>query len=312
MTLNSLYQFIRGRMATMEQCKICGGSDLSIEYDGIIRDGGLGKYTPKPVKMYRCNQCKVICHEPMMDLDEYYTSKEYRMSLEGTITENDFYNLHDKESIDKLLYTGMVYRNKVVADIGCGCGAFMDLVSGLCGEVIAVEPTHAYRDILSRKGYRTYCYAKDALKDYKESVDVVVSFDVIEHVESPLDFIKDVYDLLRKGGEAYIGTPTETPVMRKLLGECYERKLLFSTQHLWVFGEDSLMKIAEASGFVNANTSVKYFQRYGISNVLGWLKYQEPGKKVDDEMISDAMDMAWRRGIEEQGLSDYIVLRLIK
>ena len=93
----------------MEQCKICGGNDLIVEYDGIIRDGGLGKYTNKPVKMYRCNQCKVIWHEPMMDLDEYYISDEYRLSLEGTIKENDFYSLHDKESIDKLLYTGMIY-----------------------------------------------------------------------------------------------------------------------------------------------------------------------------------------------------------
>jgi len=296
----------------MEQCKICGGNDLIVEYDGIIRNGGLGKYTNKPVKMYRCNQCKVIWHEPMMDLDEYYTSDEYRLSLEGTIKENDFYSLHDKESIDKLLYTGMVYRGKSVADIGCGCGAFMDLISGISKEVITVEPTQAYRDILLRKGYKVYCYAKDAVKDYKDKVDVVVSFDVIEHVESPLDFVKDVYDLLKEGGKAYIGTPTETPVMRKLLGECYDRKLLFSTQHLWVFGEDSLIKIAESSGFIRNNISVKYFQRYGISNVLGWLKYQEPGKKVNDEMISDAMDMAWRRGIEEQRLSDYIVLCLIK
>ncbi len=296
----------------MKQCKICGGDDVHIEYDGIIRDGGLGKYTRKPVKMYRCNQCKVIWHEPMKNLDEYYTSDEYRLSLEGTINEADFYNLHDKESIDKLMYTGMVYRDKVVADIGCGCGAFIDLISGISKDVIAIEPTQAYREILSRKGYKVYRYAKNALEDFKESVDVVTSFDVIEHVESPLRFMQDVYELLKNGGKAYIGTPTETPVMRKLLGECYERKLLFSTQHLWVLGESSLRKIVESSGFAKDNVRVKYFQRYGISNVLGWLKYQEPGKKVNDEMVNDAMDKAWRCGIEEQGLSDYIVLCIIK
>ncbi len=296
----------------MERCKICDGDDLSVEYEGIIRDGGLGKYTQKPVKMYRCNKCKVIWHEPMVNLDEYYTSEEYRMSLEGTVNETDFYNLHDKESIDKLLYTGMVYRDKVVADIGCGCGAFMDLVSGISRDVIAIEPTQAYRDILLRKGYKTYCYAKDALGEYKESVDVVVSFDVIEHVESPLVFMKEVYNLLRVGGHAFIGTPTETPVMRKLLGEIYDIKILFSTQHLWILGEDSLLRISESAGFNKANTHVKYFQRYGISNVLGWLKYQEAGKKIDDEMVSKAIDMAWRCGIEEQKLSDYIVLCLIK
>ncbi len=295
-----------------EKCKICGSESIKIEYDGIIRDGGLGKYTPNPVKMFRCNDCKAIWHKPMKDLDEYYTSEEYRLSLEGTVNENDFYSLHDKESIDKLSYTGMVFRNKTVADIGCGCGAFLDLISGVSKEIIAIEPTEKYREVLARKNYKTYCYASEALNDYKEKVDVVVSFDVIEHVESPIAFMKDVFDLLKKDGIAIIGTPTETPVMRRLLPECYDMKLLFSTQHLWVLSEKSLFEIAKQASFRAEDTNVKYFQRYGLSNVFGWLKYQEPGHNIDSEMISEIMDMSWRRGIEYQGLSDYIVLYVKK
>lgn len=67
--------------------------------------------------------------------------------------------------------------------------------------------------------------------------DVITSFDVIEHVEDPREFLQDVYDLLSPKRQAIIGTPTDAPVMRELLGEIYEKNQLFSTQHPWIFGE---------------------------------------------------------------------------
>lgn len=36
----------------MCRCKLCGSNSTHIEYEGVIRDGGLGKYTKVKVKMY--------------------------------------------------------------------------------------------------------------------------------------------------------------------------------------------------------------------------------------------------------------------
>lgn len=295
-----------------ETCRICGSNNIKIEYEGIIRDGGLGKYTHNKATLYRCEECNVIWHDAMINLDEYYQSDNYRLSLEGTVDEDDFYNLHDRESIDKLLYTGMVFRNKTVADIGCGCGSFLDLISGLTKEIIAVEPTQKYREILKKKKYNTYTYAKDAIKEWNSKVDIVVSFDVIEHVDSPVSFMKDIFEMLRPGGKAIIGTPTETPVMRRLLGTDYEMKVLFSTQHLWVFGEKNLKKMAGMAGFKDDHIDVRYYQRYGLENVFGWLKNKQPGGSIDDSMITRTMDYTWRHELENQGLSDYIVIYIEK
>lgn len=303
---------LKRRIIMLDLCPICKSEKIKVEYDGIIRDGGLGKYTKHPVKMYKCCDCNVIWHEQSKNLEEYYQSDEYRVSLEGSVDENEFYRLHDKESFDKLSYTGMIFRNKNVADIGCGCGAFLDVVSGMSNETIAIEPTQKYREALQRKQYHTYAYAKDAIKDWKDKVDVVLSFDVIEHVDSPTNFLKDVYSLLRTGGEAIIGTPTDCPVMRRLLGEDYERKLLFSTQHLWVFGKENLIRMALEIGFKKDSIDVKYFQRYGLSNVFGWLKSKEPGSLIDDTMITSTIDSTWRKELEAEEIADYIVLYLRK
>lgn len=295
------------------QCKICNGKDIKVIYNGLIRNGGLGKYTKEPVKMYQCADCDVIWHEKVLDIKEYYESQEYRKSLEGTSEEKDFYRLHDKETLDKLQYTGTtIFRDKIVADIGCGCGAFLDYLKGVASEIIAIEPSQTYRTIMERKQFRIYPYAEDMKieKKFWGKVDVATSFDVIEHVESPFDFLKDIYGMLKKGGQAIIGTPTDAPIMRNLLGDVYEKKQLFSTQHLWVLGDKNLKYMAEQLGF--SKIYFKWFQRYGIGNMLGWLRDKTQGSAVTDSWVSVTLDGVWRNQLVEKGLADYIVLYLTK
>jgi len=294
------------------KCKICGSENTDIIYNDLIRDGGLGQYTKKPIKIFQCKNCDVIWHDnEIADVKEYYETEEYRNELEGSSEEEKFYELHDKETLDKLNYTGTtIFRNKVVADIGCGCGAFLDYISGVAREVVAVEPSLKYRNIMSRKGFSTYSYADEAKKLYANKIDVITSFDVIEHVQSPESFIKDVYDLLTAGGKAIIGTPTDAPVMRSLLGKDYEKKLLFSTQYLWILSEKNLRIISEKCGFKNID--IKYYQRYGIDNMLGWLKDKEPKSEIKQKFITETLNNVWKAQLVDNGLADYIVLYLEK
>lgn len=294
------------------KCKICGSENTDIIYNDLIRDGGLGQYTKKPIKIFQCKNYDVIWHDnEIADVKEYYETEEYRNELEGSSEEEKFYELHDKETLDKLNYTGTtIFRNKVVADIGCGCGAFLDYISGVAREVVAVEPSLKYRNIMSRKGFSTYSYADEAKKLYANKIDVITSFDVIEHVQSPESFIKDVYDLLTAGGKAIIGTPTDAPVMRSLLGKDYEKKLLFSTQHLWILSEKNLRIISEKCGFKNID--IKYYQRYGIDNMLGWLKDKEPKSEIKQKFITETLNNVWKAQLVDNGLADYIVLYLEK
>ena len=135
---------------------------------------------------------------------------------------------------------------------------------------------------------------------------MAVSFDVIEHVENPSVFLKEVYELLAPGGQAIIGTPTDAPVMWSLLGEVYEKQQLFSTQHLWVLSEESLRIIAQKAGF--KDIKIRYFQRYPVGNLLGWLKDKKPRSDVKEAFLTEGLDSAWKSMCNERGLSDYIVL----
>lgn len=294
------------------KCKLCGSSNVKTIYNGVIRDGGLGQYTNKAVEIFQCNDCDVIWHENKIeDVKGYYETERYRRELEGGSEEGKFYELHDKETLDKLNYTGTsIFRNKIVGDIGCGCGAFLDYIYGVAEEIIAIEPSSKYRAIMNRKGYCTFAYAEEAKENYKDKINVITSFDVIEHVESPQTFLNDIYELLAKGGKAIIGTPTDAPIMRSLLKEDYEKKLLYSTQHLWILSEKSLKILSEKSGF--SSIKIKYYQRYGIDNMLGWLKDKKPKSEIGKDFITETLNNVWKAQLIDNGLADYIVLYLEK
>ncbi len=154
-----------------------------------------------------------------------------------------------------------------------------------------------------------FSYSRDALKDYKGKIDVIVSFDVIEHIQDPKLFVWEIYELLKKGGKAIIGTPTDAPVMRELLGSDYE-SFLFSTQHPWVLGEGSFDVIAKFCGI--DNYVCKYYQRYGLGNFVYWMKNKCPGRHKEYSFISKGLDELWKANLEEKGLSDYIVFEFVK
>ena len=285
------------------ECLICGNKASKVVYKGVIRDGAFGNYTKHDVEMHQCRKCGAIFHENSRN-KTFYESSEYRERM-GQKTD-DYAALHDREVLDKLNYTGTdIFREKIVADIGCGGGSFLDFVAGASSEIVGIEPTEAFRKKLAAKGYHMYAYTGEALKDYENKVDVVTSFDVIEHVESPCIFMEECYALCAKGGRAIIGTPTEQPIMRMALGEEYD-SFLFSTQHLWVLNKESLEIAAKQAGF--KNIEVKYKQRYGLGNLVSWLKNKKPMGNVACPYISESVNRSWMINSEECGLADYIVV----
>ena len=287
------------------RCKLCGCEDVMVAYEGKIRDGRVGNYTDKKVKMFRCEKCGTIWHDSReRDSRQYYQSEAYRNELEGTSDVNEFYRLHDGESLEKFRYTG-----KTVADIGCGAGAFLDYIQAVADTVIAVEPSETYRGAMKGRGYTVFGYAQEALKEYRNKVDVIVSFDVIEHVEEPQKFLEEAYALLSYGGRAFIGTPTDAPVMREVLGNAYE-SFLFSTQHPWVLSGGSFETMAKRCKITEFQ--VRYYQRYGLGNFVYWLLNGQPGRHKEYDFITKTMDQAWISELEQQEKSDYMVCEIVK
>lgn len=289
-----------------EKCKICGCGNADIIYHGPIKTGLLSGYTDKDYPVYQCKSCKTIWNHAQEELDaEFYESTEYRNRIEGNSEIETYYDKHDKEVLDKLNMTGTdIFRGKNVADIGCGGGSFLDFVSHVAKKIIAIEPSRSYSEYLKEKGYYAYQYAADAINDWEDNIDVVTSFDVIEHVSDPQKFANDMYQLCAKGGKIICGTPTDYPVLRKMLGESFD-KFIFQVQHPWILSKESMKLIFENAGFKNIEVRTK--QKYGLGNLVAWLSEGKPRGDIKYDFISETVDSVYKTEMGQLN-PEYIVV----
>lgn len=202
-------------------------------------------------------------------------------------------------------YTGTecVYGKRVL-DFGCAEGMYLDAIKGIAKETIGVELNRKMQGSLRMRGHKVYASLGECLEHEAESVDVVVSFDVIEHVEDPQKVLSQLHGLLDEDGRLIMGTPTDSPVLRELVGREFE-KFLFHMGHLWVFSEDSLKLCLERAGF--KMIEIKNVYKYSLGNVLGWLQERRPVGNKKYDFITDTLNEVWKHEMEKLGTGDYLV-----
>jgi len=286
-------------------CKVCGSSNVEVFYNGPIRLGTFGQFSASAHNVYKCQSCKSkFLPSTIEDISEYYQSSKYREDVNGDSLVATYHSIHDREQVKNLNITGLdTYRNKVVADIGCGGGSFLDSVSGISKTQVAIEPSGEYRDYLISQGYKTFPYTNDALVDYAGGVDVSVSFSVIEHIEDPLTFLGGIYSLLKTGGKIILSTPNARDALLDMLPEDYGR-FFYRKVHLWYFDAESLTKVLELAGF--KNVKIIPHQRFGLGNFLDWVKDKKPQGTIDYAFISEALNINWKYELERNFQCDYL------
>lgn len=286
-------------------CKICGCADSKIIYIGSIRMGRFGNISNESYQIRQCSFCTVIVLPTLIEnTTDYYQSDAYRQEVDDGTDVSHYYRLHDVEQIRNLSITGTgAFRGQVVADIGCGGGSFLDLIRGFAKLAIAVEPSTTYRSVLTVKGYDTYSSVLEALCKYKATVDLATSFSVLEHVEDPLDFLKQISNLLSPKGRLVISTPNADDVLLRALPDDYPH-FFYRKAHIWYFNRTALLKLLELAGYTHIR--VVPFQRFGLANFLSWIKDKAPKGNLSSEFVTDVMDKVWKAELERTFNCDYL------
>ncbi|MEM9544005.1 MAG: class I SAM-dependent methyltransferase, partial [Cyanobacteria bacterium P01_E01_bin.42] len=256
-------------------CKICGCTESRIVYSGPIRLGRFGNISQEPYDVRQCLSCQAIALPNIIeDTVTYYETSTYRTEVDISAEVDDYYRLHDGEQLKNLSMIGTgICRDKIVADIGCGAGSFLDAVKGYAREAIAIEPSSIFRESLQQKGYLTYPYVENALEQHEGQVEVAVSFSVIEHIETPLIFLQQIYRLLKPEGFLCLSTPNAKDILLEVLPQEYTQ-FFYRKVHFWYFTPFALTKLLELAGF--SDIQIFPYQRFGLGNFLGWLRDKKP------------------------------------
>jgi len=102
-------------------------------------------------------------------------------------------------------------RGKKLLEFGCATGAAANLLADYGFHVQSTDISR-YAVTLAKKHYQDIQFSvHDMQKLFSKDrhFDVVVAFDVIEHLQNPQQAIKNSYEILKKGGVMILTTPND-------------------------------------------------------------------------------------------------------
>lgn len=182
--------------------------------------------------------------------------------------------------------------NKIL-DVGCGPGLFLVEAKKRGWDVYGTEFTDKQLEYLKSKGIST---EKGKLTDHSFNdgmFDVIISSEVIEHINNPVEEMGHFHRLLRKGGLVYITTPNFNALERYLLKHKYS--IIEYPEHLSYYTPRTLNFLLRRSGFKK-----KKITTTGIS--IARIKNSRKRKSAT-EMDSTHNDEQLRATLEKGGFN---------
>ena len=121
------------------------------------------------------------------------------------------------------------------------------------------------------------------------SFDIVTSFEVLEHINNPLEEVRNINSVLRKGGLFYFTTPNFNAVERLILRDKYN--VITYPEHLCYYTKKTVDHLLSNNGFRRGRVVTT---GVSINHVLASSGMSSPEsgvtKTVDDEKIREKFE----------------------
>lgn len=133
-------------------------------------------------------------------------------------------------------------------EVGAGFGTFCEEITRLAffSRVIAVEPTPDLAATCRRKGLEVIERPVEEVQIGSAAVDAIASFEVIEHLFSPKEFLAVCSNLLKDNGVLVLSCPNGQGFDVSVMGAIADT---VDVEHLNYFNPASLSRLVEAAGF---------------------------------------------------------------
>lgn len=216
-------------------CPACG-LNLSIEH--FIKNG---------LNYVLCTNCGTIYINPrptpkileycLSNSDVYAYWNQYMFPQSETKRREFIFKPRAQKVAEICMKVGI--QGGTLVEVGAGFGIFCEEIKkyNIFNRVIAIEPTLDLANTCRLKGIEVINSPVEKVQLEKESVDIIINFEVIEHLFSPLNFINLCSDLLKPNGIILLTCPNGEgfePLMLK------EKADTFDHEHLNYFNPSSI------------------------------------------------------------------------
>lgn len=292
---------------TSLSCRLCGSPALGVVHNGPIRSGGATSGVEDGFTVRVCHNCGIEFLDPFPpELESYYATPQYWTAHHGQAEVAELQRKHQPEQLRWLNEIGLeALRGKTIADFGCGPGVLLDLVRNVAAATIAVEPAPHFHEHLISRGHR-HAPGLDGLAS--SSLDVIVSFDTLEHVPDPRGVLADMHRVLRDDGTAYIGVPNQADYLKSVVPEYVP--FFYHRSHLFYFTADAIRRLLAIAGFSPCRTT--YVHKYDLMNMVIWARVGRGQGTRGSDLFDRHTEEAFRTNLERQGIASHFMVEARK
>jgi len=247
-------------------CVACGSMDMS------------EKFSKNGFAYVLCRECGTLFQSPRPPLEEF--EEFYRNSKSSRYWAEVFFPSVAEVRREKIIKpraerlaliceeNGLEVTKLI--DVGAGYGIFLEEWRGIKPqtELLAVEPSIELAAECRNKGINVVELMLENVTGYDEYADLVVCFEVLEHVDNPLEFITVLKKMVRPGGYLFITTLCIDGFDLQILGE-----------------KSSQISPPHHINFLSVLGFEKIFNRAGLNDVV----VTTPGK-LDVDIVYNNME----------------------
>jgi ubiquinone/menaquinone biosynthesis C-methylase UbiE len=244
---------------TNVQCCVCEIDDAT-----EIGTGEDFEYRTSTDKFYmmQCNSCGLVYLNPRPEVSEFeriYPSNYHAFDF----SEEDFgivYKIRSKLEAKRVLSwcKGLNDDAKII-DTGCGDGFHLSLLEKYGNKNWTLEGIDIDKraaQMAEDKGLKVHVGSIDEINLPKNSYDLAIMVQTIEHVAEPAQVLRAVHRILKPGGKVVVVTDNTESFDFKLFKKSYWGGYHFP-RHWNLFNRRSLTKLAENTGFEVENLTTQ-------------------------------------------------------
>jgi len=202
----------------------------------------------------KCNECETVFISPRPDpkaLQWWYSRSEHVNHFTGIFEKTaDKRMLIYKDRLEKMR-SRMSGPIQSVLEIGCGPCVFLGLMKEIWREpkITGIDINPEAVRLAKEKGIHCLKFSAEEFAQKKDSeyYDLIIAFEMLEHVYDPFSLIKAVLKLLEKDGKIYMTLPNYLSYDFLQIGDVYRN--LFGPTHLNYYNPFSIMKLLERGGY---------------------------------------------------------------
>lgn len=220
--------------------------------------GGAPSFIKHGMQYCECDRCGSLYMSPRPTramIDTYYRESESskfwaeRFFPETAVARRAMIFQPRARTLAALMARVGIPSPRVVADIGAGYGIFLEELASLNAfdDVVAIEPSVELARRCRDRGFRVVQSPIEDLTPDELRVSVLTSFEVLEHLFAPLEFLEAARRLLLPGGVLMFTTLTASGWDIRTLWE--RSKSVSPPHHINLMTTEGLSNLVTRAGF---------------------------------------------------------------